>query len=344
VSPRATDRSVGERQLAERLFLVAPDVYRIALPTDFSVGDINVYLIEGPEPALIDSGVAGERSRACLEQALAVLGRDLRELGRVLLSHVHVDHAGGARAIRDRSGAAIMLHPRGHGRLGDVAVDAERSAPWYAGFLGRAGFEVGTIERHAALSRRFARYADPCPELGSCSAGQVVPLGAGRSLRVHESFGHTTNHVSYELEGQGLLFTGDALLPHISSNPTLEPPEPGDVHKQRPLVVYQETLRRLAQLGATVACPGHGRPFTDVAGRAVEVAAFQRRRGEQVLEILGEGGPTTVKELSEALFGRVGLAGLYLTVSEAQATLELLEHAGRVRRLDDGELDRYELA
>jgi glyoxylase-like metal-dependent hydrolase (beta-lactamase superfamily II) len=343
VSRRPSDHAIPERQLGERLFAVAPDVFRIALPTDFPVGDVNAYLLDGPEPTLIDAGVAGERTQACLEQALGALGRSVRELRRVLLSHAHVDHAGGARAIRDRSGAEVVLHPRGHERLRDVQADTERSAPWFAAFFARAGFDAPTIARHGELSRKFVPYSDPCPVLRGCVGGDRIGLGAERSLRVHESFGHTSNHVAYELEGTGLLFTGDALLPHISSNPTLEPPAAEDREKPRPLVLYQESLGRLGRLDVSVACPGHGRPFTDVAGRAAELLAHQLQRCEQVVELLAESGPATVKELSLGLFGRVRLWELYLTVSEAQAAVELLEHQGRVRRLREADVDRYVL-
>jgi len=326
------DRCATEQPVADRLFAVAEGVYRVALPTSFAVGDVNAYFIDGPRPALIDCGVAGKPTLQCLAQALGHIGRSIADIRILLLSHTHVDHAGSANAVRAQSGAEILLHPRGHERLSDIHADAERSAAWYSAFFGRAGFSADVIARHAAVSTKLERYAESCPVLGRCVEGDEIDLGASRRIVVHESFGHTTNHLSYWLEDARLLFTGDHVLQHISPNPTLEPPGGSDRDKPLPLVLYQESLERLGRLPARLACPGHGTPFAGLGARATDIRAHQRRRCQQVLEMLHESGGMTLKELSLALFGSVPLWEIYLTVSEAHAAVELLESEGSVRR------------
>ena len=54
---------IPERRVAERVFETAPGVFRIAVPTEFAVGDVNVYVLDGPDLAMIDTGPRGARSR-----------------------------------------------------------------------------------------------------------------------------------------------------------------------------------------------------------------------------------------------------------------------------------------
>ena len=336
------DRITSERQRAERLFEVTEGLYRIPLPTDFPVGDVNVYFLDGPDPVLVDTGVTGKRTLACLAEALDALGRGISSLRTVLLTHTHVDHAGAARAIRELAGCEVRAHPRGIERLDDVEAKFERDAPWFLEFVRRSGLSAEVVEKYTSMSRVFLRYLQSCPGILPVRGGEVLELGGGRRLAVHEAFGHTTNQVVYLLEDAGVLFTGDHVLPEITSNPTLEAPGSEDREKLRPLVLYQESLSRIGALPAKIACPGHGRPFADLAGRCREIALHQRDRAERVRSLLQAGGRMTRKDLSLALFGRVRLWDLYLTLSEVQAAVELLEAEGKVRVLSEGEVDWIE--
>ena len=214
------DRGISERQLAERLFEVAESVYRIPLPTDFPVGDVNVYFLDGPEPVLVDTGVTGKRTLACLAEALDALGRGISSLRSVFLTHTHVDHAGAARAIGELAGCEVRAHPRGIERLSDVEARFERDAPWFLEFVRRSGLSAAVLEKYTAMSRVFLRYLQSCPGLLPVRGGEVLNLAGGRRVAVHETFGHTTNHVVYLIEDAGVLFTGDHVLPDITANPT----------------------------------------------------------------------------------------------------------------------------
>jgi len=334
-----------ERRVAERVFEVAPDVYRIPLPTDFPVGDVNVYLVDGPSPLLVDTGVRGKGSLATLAQALEALHRGVADIAAVVLTHVHVDHAGSARAIHELSGAPVYVHPRGVARLEDAEGAHRRAFAWLEGFLRRSGLSDRAVERYRAIAPMFLRYASSCSALLPLTDGARLEVAGGRPLRAHFRPGHTTTDVVYVLEDAGLAFTGDHLLPHITSNPTIEPPAPGDAEKPKPLVLYQESLRATRDLAVRRACPGHAPPFDDVAGRCDEALRLQRERVERVWEILRQGGPATRKELGRAVFGDVRIWDVFLTLSEIQAALELLEVEGRVERVDPedgaGGVDRY---
>ncbi len=332
-----------ERRVAERVFEVAPNVYRVPLPTDFPVGDVNVYLVDGPAPLLVDTGVRGKRSLATLAEALDELGRGVADIAAVVLTHVHVDHAGSARAVHELSGAPVYVHPRGVPRLEDAEGAQRRAFAWLEGFLVRSGLSAQAVDRYRAIAPMFLRYASSCSALVPLADGQRLDVAGGRPLRAHFRPGHTTTDVVYVLEDEGIAFTGDHLLPHITSNPTIEPPAAGDAEKPRPLVLYQESLRATRALGVRRACPGHAPSFDDVVRRCDEALRLQRERVERVWGLLRAGGPATRKELGRAVFGDVRIWDVFLTLSEIQAALELLEVEGRVEALapgDDG-VERY---
>ncbi|MBW2523147.1 MAG: MBL fold metallo-hydrolase [Deltaproteobacteria bacterium] len=315
----------------ERVHEVVDRVFRIPLPTGFPVGDVNVYLVDGPEPVLIDTGVSGAPSLDVLAAALGAVGRRLEQIHTVLLTHVHVDHAGSSQAIRQAAGAQVFLHPRAHRRLVDVDRAHEAGLGWFRRFMVESGFSDEFVERYMAVSGMYLHYAESCPELRPVVDGDRFELDGRRYLTAVETFGHTSHHVGYVLEPERILFSGDHLLPHITSNPTLEAPAAPEEEKPRPLLLYRESLRRLLRSSFAVACPGHHRPFRDVAARCRELLEHQQRRCEQLLEVVVELGSATRKQLSLALFGKVPTWEVYLTLSEVQAAIEVLEADGRLR-------------
>lgn len=334
-----------EERLAQRLYRVAPDVYRIPLPTDFPVGDICVYFLDGPEPALIDTGVHGELSLRCLVEALGAIGRKVEDVRQVFVSHSHVDHAGAAQDIRDLSGCEVWVHPRAVERLEQPREHFERDMPDFVDFLRSSGFtNQATLDRYASISGLFLRFIRPCPEPHTFQNGQLFEVAGGRPLRVMETLGHCLTQVTFALEDEQLLFTSDHVLPEITPNPTMDSPGPDAVEKLRSLVLYREALRRVADLEVRLACPGHGAPFVDLRKRCEEILEHQRRRCDAVLDIVRRAGSITRKELSRRLFGKVPLWEIYLTLSEVHAAIELLEHERSVRVVPRDGLDCIEAA
>ena len=90
---------------------VVAGVHRIPLPLPMDgLRAVNVYVIEdGDGLVLIDGGWAIDVARELLERSLATLGHDLRDIRRILVTHVHRDHYTQAVAIRRAVGAQVAL-------------------------------------------------------------------------------------------------------------------------------------------------------------------------------------------------------------------------------------------
>ena len=151
-----------------------------------------VYLLRGERTALVDSGTA--RSAPRLSAAL----RGVR-LDWILITHAHLDHAGGAGLLAtDHPEATVVAHPRAIPHLADPTQ-----------------LEAGV---RAASPDLFPYYGRPTavPEsrLRACADGETLDLGRGVALDAVYSPGHASHHVCwFEREGR-VLFAGDAVGHH----------------------------------------------------------------------------------------------------------------------------------
>jgi glyoxylase-like metal-dependent hydrolase (beta-lactamase superfamily II) len=69
--------------------------------------DSNVYLLEDEDPIVVDTGT-GMYSDSTLETVSRIV--PLRKVGRIVLTHCHYDHLGGAAAFQKATGGRIYLH------------------------------------------------------------------------------------------------------------------------------------------------------------------------------------------------------------------------------------------
>jgi glyoxylase-like metal-dependent hydrolase (beta-lactamase superfamily II) len=84
---------------------VSGGIHRIAIPTPFAVGRVNVYLIEDKPLTLVDAGPNSGTSFDELTSGLAALGHSLGDIELVILTHQHIDHLGLVSLVAQRSGA-----------------------------------------------------------------------------------------------------------------------------------------------------------------------------------------------------------------------------------------------
>ncbi len=207
----------------------------------------NVYIVEnGDGLVLVDTGAPA--SRRLVTAKVNALGRSLMDVTHILLTHFHVDHAGGASGLAGLSGAAVCAHSGDAPYLcGD---DYVRSVYW-KGILGRASLLV------PGAAHSVTR-VPPVPVDLPLEDGQVLDILGG--VEVIHGPGHTPGSVSYYLREGSILFTGDVV---INTYRFLTPPTVGFS------VDYEEALRsirvlvdRLEEKDVSVVCPGHG-PVVD---------------------------------------------------------------------------------
>ena len=194
----------------------------------------NAYLLEDADSlSLIDAGLPWNRGR--ILRYIESIGRNPRELCRILLTHSHPDHTGPLPDLCRISGASVSVHPDDtRGRAGN-----ERRWLHYSGQIPLPSWNV-------PLFRRIY-YDDTLQD------GESLPVRGG--LRVVHTPGHTPGSVCFHLETEGVLFTGDMLL---SNGSDLRRPMffPGTNFQD-----YRASVERLSRISFETACVGHGRPL-----------------------------------------------------------------------------------
>jgi hydroxyacylglutathione hydrolase len=153
-----------------------------------------IHLIEeGGRAALVDTG--NNAALVHVEQALAETGLSPESVDYVLLTHIHLDHAGGAGAFMQAfPNARLVVHPRG-------ARHMIEPSKLFAGVSAVYG-----PERAKALYGELIPV--PAERVVEATDGLELSL-AGRTIRVFDTPGHARHHVCYFDTASRSFFTGD---------------------------------------------------------------------------------------------------------------------------------------
>jgi len=305
-------------------------VYRIHLGNDVFEGANAVYLFDAPQgpTTLVDAGANAAPIREDLTDGLSEAGVAPADVDRILLTHFHGDHSGLATWLRAESGATVHV--------------GTADAPMVA----RAPDERSHIsDRHDRLFDLWGMPDDAQAELRSFvttndvrgGAVDVDPIEPGDRFPVGETTleavplpGHTAGSVGFvgEVDGERVLFGGDAILPEYTPNVG-----GADVRVEDPLATYCETLAQVAEAAYDRVYPGHRDPIDAPRDRAVEILDHHRDRTAAVVDAIAD-TPADAWTVSARLFG--DLSGIHVLhgPGEAWAHLEHLRSAGVVERTD----------
>lgn len=234
---------------------LAPGVWRIpTVGRDY----VNSFaLVEDDDSVtLVDTGLAKAPPR--LVAGLEAMGKRPQDVTRILLTHVHPDHAGGAAEMSRLTGADVWLHEGDH-----------------------ASATSGTIaqkpDQRYLLGRLFARLPDakfepfmPGPLLHD---GEVLPVAGG--LRVVHTPGHSPGHVSFLHEPTRTLITGDSMFNFGFRGPFVSPR-----FLCSDFALTKQTAHRLGDLEYDVAAFTHGPEMTDRARERIRGYLSRTPAGE----------------------------------------------------------------
>lgn len=312
---------------------VRPGIWTFAVPFRFGVPDATlVYAVEGSDGslALIDPGWSADGRVDEVRAALSAIGRSLDDVSLVAVTHLHADHLGAAAAIRRATGARVAMHGLEVEALDRERTDAVQNDADIATWGLPPDLHDGVVAawgsgRRIGLGRSEAPYADLL-----LADGDVLPI-PGRTIRTLWTPGHTAGHVCFVDEADGLLFTGDHVLPRINSGIGL-----GGRTATNPLGDYLASLGRLDVYAGLEVCPGHEYRFTDVVARARTLARHREERSRHVAEALDVlDRPTLFEVAAQVPFsgGIESMTGFLLASALTQTAFhaELLGRSDEIR-------------
>jgi len=341
---------------------VAPGVLRIQLPISLpGLGHVNCYAIEDRRGiTLVDPGLPGLPTWRALNKRMSAAGLAIERVHTVVITHSHPDHFGQAVTLRRKFGADVVTH-RNFRTFLDPAAEADDDEVEVVGSIDEAKASVHSDpaaggspfdrqtpwggERHQLPLARRLRYrlmrgaagrfmSTPQPTKRVDEA-DVISIGDREWVSVHTP-GHTPDHLCLLDPDNGLMISGDHILP------TITPHISGMGATIDPLADFFASLDRMSEFeSVTTVLPAHGLEFADLAGRAQAI----RRHHEERLTVLQDAsddiGNGTVNDYMKALFKERSWGSM--AESETYAHLEHLRLLGSASVTITEDHLRYEL-
>jgi glyoxylase-like metal-dependent hydrolase (beta-lactamase superfamily II) len=308
-----------------------PGVLRVPVPVGVnSIESVNVYVLaDGDKVTLVDCGVwrpEGDAGVQALGEGLQRAGYALDDVSRVIVTHAHIDHYGLAGRILELTGAELWMHAM-------TDLDCEKYRHPRTAQARREdtysdhGVPAEEIARIAGTLGRWLPYLHSVVEASTrLRGGERVRIG-NREIEVLHTPGHSFGHVCLWSPDDGLLFSGDHLLPGVTPPVTFERGFDAD-----PLRSYLGSLELIADRDPTLVLPGHGKPFAEGGRRAEAIRRNKLRRAEAILAMI-QTSPCTLREITDSLVAKAVLSfQRNMALSETLAHIAYLRWSGRVER------------
>jgi glyoxylase-like metal-dependent hydrolase (beta-lactamase superfamily II) len=159
--------------------------------------------------SLIDPGPAS--TLATLREQLQQHGLTVANLDAILLTHIHLDHAGATGAlVKENPRLAVYVHSKGAHHMADPAKLLDSATRLWGTELPRLFGETLPV---------------PSENLRTLEGGEILKLGT-RELAVAYTPGHASHHVSYFDEHEGVAFVGDTAGIRIQNGAYILPATP----------------------------------------------------------------------------------------------------------------------
>jgi glyoxylase-like metal-dependent hydrolase (beta-lactamase superfamily II) len=296
-------------------------IRRATFSLPFGIDHVHCYFLRSASGGwtLVDTGLGSRDPERRWRPVLDELDAPVE---RIVVTHLHPDHVGGARDVAELTGAPVLQGREDYAQCVQAwgRRDPQRFADYWVSHGMPAGEVTGIMQENERLLEAVHWARDP------------VLLEAGDDVdgwRIEVLRGHADGHIV--LLRDGVLIAGDTILAGITPAIGLYPNSRPD-----PLGDYLETLGRIIELDPRVAYAGHKDAIQDPAGRAREILEHHRERLGGTVAAL-DGRPLSAYEVSLTLFERDLSPTLRrFATAESLAHLEHLVRAGRAERLEGG--------
>ena len=198
---------------------LTPNIHALKIPFQITLSPecilpryVYVYIIEGEQRVLVDTGVSGAES--VISEYFEREEWSLDNLSTIILTHSHPDHIGAALPIQSKSGCSIWCYPAELDWIEDVALQQrQRPVPGFADLV------AGSVKVGRLLSD-----------------GEIVERRDHLDMQVIHTPGHSAGSISLFLQSEGVLLTGDAV------------PQPGSMPIYDDVTASARSIRRLMSL------------------------------------------------------------------------------------------------
>ncbi len=302
-------------------------VYRVKVPTPFSVGPVNCYLIEGSPLTLIDPGPKTSKSLEVLQQGLQASSYNLSDVEQILLTHNHVDHVGlAAQVVRERmhvhdTPPEVWIHQSD----AEAVLNYERYLKRNTEAIIKLIVTSGALNQETKMPppenriEFFKAIGESVPTANTFEDKALFQTGIGELSAVWVP-GHSPGSTCFISDERQIVFSGDHILGDISSNPSIS----FDDSERIGMVTYFESLDRIKSKAGYLALPGHREVIRDIKSRIKGLRDEYERKLQKAARSLTQ-EPQTVFEISRTVYGVCDSDSLVLALAESRDLLRILE-------------------
>jgi glyoxylase-like metal-dependent hydrolase (beta-lactamase superfamily II) len=264
--------------------MISQGIYQLEVPMKRNpLGKTYSYLIREAN-TLIDTGVPTQDAYDGLKKELARYDIQPRDIERVIVTHLHNDHIG-LTDIFVEYGAEIWASETSEKR------EQQFSDQWQDMYqLVRKETEIFGGEKYLETIDNykfaFRRNYEKIQINRKIKDGEHLDLD-GVELRGIWTPGHAPEHMVYYLDAEKLLFSGDHVLPKITSHISLHSYE-----DRNPLGDYLESLIKVENLDVKKVLPAHEWTFDNLKERINELKEHHRKRLQEIKTTLTNGAKT----------------------------------------------------
>jgi len=302
---------------------------RFSLPMT-GLDHINLYVLkDGDGWVVVDTGIASRTTRELWETHFKDLMKN-RPVNRIIVTHLHPDHAGLAGWMKRRFDAPLLMTRGEYFLCRLMAADTGHEAPPDGlTFYRKAGLNPEQIEIYKARFGGFGKAISPMPQsYDRLQDGDKLTIN-GRIWHIITGAGHSPEHACLYCPELKVFLSGDQLLPNISSNVSVWPTEP----EANPLEDWISSCHKLkaALPEDSLIAPAHGIPFYGAHKRLDKLISHHEKALERLAEYCQT--PQRATQVYSVLFRRpIDDGNRIMAVGESIAHLNCLKARGIVRR------------
>ena len=272
---------------------VADGVHQIKVPMKHNpLGYTYSYLLIESK-TLIDAGVPGWDAYKALEIQLNEQGIKVQDLERIIVTHMHDDHVGLIKYIREKGNIQVLTHRVAEERQREqirIYKDMYRNTTEELQLMGGGSFQHFL----SRFENSFREDPKPIRINRLLEDDDTIDLSNAK-LKVIWTPGHAPEHICLHDAKRNLLYSGDHILPKITSHVSLHTWE-----KKDPLRDYINSLNKVKNLPVELILPGHEKNFKNLPERIEQIQKHHEARLNEIKNAL-KNGKNTIFDIAAAI-------------------------------------------
>jgi len=324
---------------------IAQGIHLLKVPIpDNPLENLNCYIIEGKNGWLmVDTGWFTDEAFSALGYGLSELELKFTDIATIIVTHIHPDHFGLAGKIKQVSPKTeLLMHRFEFDMIDSRYIKFSNLQDAMTVILGHHGVPASGLPAMGSASMPALKYVMVTFPDRTLYGGETISTGI-YDLEVIWTPGHAMGHICLYEPKNRLLFSGDHILPTITSNISYHV-QSGD----NPLGDYIGALHKLEHISVSRVLPAHEDVFTDLRSRINELIIHHDERKDEIRQAIAD-KPLNAYEISSYIsWNTEGSTWEQLpplhkraAVTETIAHLECMRWEGGVKRITEGDSILY---